>query len=95
MPESAFGVEHGEGFSKARKPRQKPPNAVRMTINNAGQKITGTRVSLADVGTAAGKTVAGVGNALKAKPGLTGAAVITGAGYSLHRTNKKKAPKGM
>ena len=92
---SAFGIEHGE-FSKARRARQKPPNQVRMTLSDAGRKVSSARVSLADVGNATGKGVTGVGNVLRAKPGVTGAAVVSGAGYSLYRVNsKKKAPKGM
>jgi hypothetical protein len=92
---SAFGIEHGE-FSKARRARQKPPSQARLTLGEAGRKVSSTRVSLTDIGTATGKGVSGVGNVLRAKPGLTGAAVVSGAGYSLYRVNnKKKAPKGM
>lgn len=107
--ESAFGIEHGEVSKAFRKkpPPQKPTNQVRITLRDVGRKaaakgskVAGTRLSLTDVGNATGKGFqhggAGVGRALQAKPGLTGAALVGGAGYGLYRTNnKKKAPKGM
>ena len=94
--ESAFGIEHGE-FSKARRPKQKPTNQVRGNLRQVGQKVTSARVSLTDVGNATGKTVGGVGRALQAKPGLTGAVVVGGGAGALYARSQKKphAPKGM
>lgn len=108
--DSAFGIDHGEvskAFGRKRQPAQQPPNQVRYTLRQVGQKaaakgskVASTRLSLKDVGTATGKGLElggkHAGRALLVKPGATGAAVVGAAGYGLYRTNgKKKAPKGM
>ena len=93
--ESAFGIEHGE-ISKARRQKTKPVNQVRGNLRQVGTKVTSARISLSDVGSGTGRAVTGVGRALQAKPGLTGAVVVGGAAGGLYAKKKKPpAPKGM
>jgi hypothetical protein len=102
--QSAFGVEHGE-ISKARRKKVDPAlaaqraaseakvRAVGRTIKGVPGKIVGTKVSIADVGTGASKTITGAGRLVAVKPGLTGAALVGGGGYALYRHGTKPKKK--
>lgn len=99
--ESAFGIEHGE-INKARLPRMPrrrapvpPPKApsrasqIKGSLNRLGEKD----ISVKELGSSAGSSVAGVGGFMQRHPGLTGTALVGGGGAAGYKILGNKEPR--
>lgn len=100
--ESAFGIDHGDEFSKTRLPRRlvgggKPqgPRApsrasqIKGKLNRMGEKD----ISIKEVGRSAGAGLSGVGGFMQRHPGLTGTALVGGGGAAGYKLLSEKQPR--
>jgi hypothetical protein len=106
---SAFGVDHGEiskarlprlPNGKRMTRAQRATRGVNPNAKPRGQqasdflnRVGDAHVSLKGIGNTAGKGAAGVGNFMAGHPGLTGTAVIGGAGAGGYKYLSDKEPK--
>lgn len=95
---SAFGVDHGDEFSKARRQKVKRGRVVplREQFPRAASlpgKVVNTPISLNTIGQAASKVPTTIGNLAAKKPGLTGTAVVGAGGYQAYKVAEGRAAR--